>query len=407
MAKAMVLRPLWRKRESQEQNPAVRQKSRRPAAGDFAASVPPSHAPENPMPPPLILFDAWPRTPDLILDAPTRKRFEALGEIVVAEHAHFSATELDRLLPEAAIIMGETDLPAERLARAPKLKAIFNISGNFGSNVDYGYCQAHGIYVLTGGTAFAVPVAESALAMGIDLARGISRHDREFHEGRETWFHDGTRDKTFLFSGAPVGIIGYGDLGRALRRMLTPFRNPVKVYDPWVAEYLIESEDCTPTSLADLLATSKVIFVFASPTTENQHFLGREQLLLIQKHAAFVLMSRAAVVDFDELVRQVGEGRFNAAVDVFPLEPMPRDHPVRRLDGMLLSGHRTGGMTEAFHEIGRLVVGDAEFVLRGLPPQLCRRGDASVAGKFRDPTKRPDAAAASGRVAAPSERRSA
>ena len=350
---------------------------------------------------PLILFDAWPRTPELIFDAPTFARFEALGEAVVARGGHLSVAEIEAALPQATIIMGEIDLPAERLARAPNLKAIFNISGNFGRNIDYDACQKRGIYVLTGGTAFAVPVAEAALAMGIDLARGISRHDREFHDGRETWFHDGTRDCTFLFTGAPVGIIGYGDLGRALRGMLTPFQNAVKVYDPWVAEYLITRDNCTPATLEEVLATSRVIFVFASPTTENQHFIGGAQLSLIQKHAAFVLMSRAAVVDFDELVRQVGEGRFNAAVDVFPQEPMPLDHPVRRLDGMLLSGHRTGGMTEAFHEIGRLVVGDAELVLRNLPPQLCRRGDANIAPKFRDPTRRSSPEAIAGRAAAP------
>ena len=300
----------------------------------------------------------------------------------------FTADELDSYIPRASIIMGETDLPAERLERAPNLKAIFNISGNFPANIDYDYCQSHGIHILTGGTAFAVPVAEAALGMAIDLVRGIGRHDREFREGRETWFYEGTRETTFLFTGAPVGIIGYGDLGRALRRMLTPFSNSVKVYDPWVASYSIERDGCIPAALEDLLSSSKVIFVFASPTTENQHFLGREQLDLIQRNAAFILMSRAAVVDFDELVRQVEAGRFTAAVDVFPLEPMPANHPVRRVEGMLLSGHRTGGMTEAFHEIGRLVVGDAELILRGLPPQLCRRGDASIAARFKDPTKR-------------------
>jgi phosphoglycerate dehydrogenase-like enzyme len=352
---------------------------------------------------PSILFDAWPRTPDLICDAQTRERFDALGHVIVAETGHFTPQEIDRYLPEATIVMGEVDLPAERLARATKLKAIFNISGNFGPNIDYDYCQKNGIYVLTGGTAFAVPVAESALAMGIDLVRGISRHDREFHDGRETWFHDGTRDSTYLFTGAPVGIIGYGDLGRALRRMLVPFHNAVRVYDPWVAEQIIERDDCTPATLHEVLTNSRIIFVFASPTTENQHFLGREQLNLIQQNAAFVLMSRAGVVDFDELAHQVDAGRFTAAVDVFPEEPMPIDHPVRKLDGMLLSGHRTGGMTEAFHEIGRLVVGDAELVLRGLPPQLCRRGDASIAAKFRDLTKRPNAQAAAGRVTKPAE----
>ncbi len=272
---------------------------------------------------------------------------------MVARNAPFTDAELDRYLPRAVLLMGETDLPAERLARAPELRAIFNVTGNFLANIDYDYCQAHGIYFLTGGTAFAVPVAEAALGMAIDLVRGISRHDREFRAGSETWFHEGTRERTFLFTGAPVGIIGFGDLGRALRRMLVPFRNPVTVYDPWVAPHTIEREDCRAASLEDVLATSKAIFVFAAPTTDNAHFLGRAELDRIPAGSAFVLMSRAGVVDFNELMRQVGAGRFAAAVDVFPEEPMPLDHPVRRLDGMLLSGHRTGGMTEAFHEIGR------------------------------------------------------
>ena len=286
------------------------------------------------------------------------------------------------------MIMGETNMPRSRLERAKELKAIFNISGNFPANIDYEYCQTHGIYVLTGGPAFAVPVAEAALAMAIDLVRGISQHDRKFRAGTERWFHEGTIHHTYLFTGASVGIIGYGDLGRALRKMLVPFRNSVKVYDPWVADYIIQRDDCSVAGLEEVLSTSKVIFVFASPTVDNQRFIGRQELGLIQKNAAFVLMSRAGVVDFDELVRQVDEGRFQAAVDVFPQEPIAADHPVRRVDGMLLSGHRTGGMTEAFQEIGRLVVGDAELVLRGLPPQLCRRADASIAAKFRDKTER-------------------
>ncbi len=337
---------------------------------------------------PLILFDAWPRTPNLVCDPETLRRLHALGEIKVAKDRPFTPDEIEGFLPDVSIIMGETDLPAERLKKATKLAAIFNISGNFPPNIDYEYCQRNGIYVLTGGTAFAVPVAESALGMAIDLVRGISLHDREFREGTETWFHEGTRDHTYLFTGAPVGIIGYGDLGRALRRMLTPFHNPVKIYDPWVPSYVVERDDCETATLEDLLSTSKVIFVFASPTTENRHFLAKDQFDLIQQDAAFVLMSRAGVVDFDEMVRQVEAGRFTAAVDVFPQEPMPVDHVVRKVRGMLLSGHRTGGMTEAFHEIGRLVVGDAELILRGLPPQLCRRGDARIAARFDDATKR-------------------
>ncbi len=94
-------------------------------------------------------------------------------------------------------------------------------------------------------------------------------------------------------------------------------------------------------------------------------------------------MSRAAVVDFPEFLRQVESGRILAATDVFPKEPVDADDPVRHVDGLLLSAHRTGGMVDALHQIGRMVVADAELILRGLPPQLCRRADPAVASRLR------------------------
>ena len=94
-------------------------------------------------------------------------------------------------------------------------------------------------------------------------------------------------------------------------------------------------------------------------------------------------MSRAAVVDFPEFIAQVRSGRIRGATDVFPEEPVPPGDPVRAVDGLLLSAHRTGGMPEAFRQIGSMTVADAELVLRGLPPQLCRRADPAVASRLR------------------------
>ena len=136
--------------------------------------------------------------------------------------------------------------------------------------------------------------------------------------------------------------------------------------------------------LDELLAGSRIVFVLASVTTENAGFLGRRELSLMQDGAVLLLLSRAAVVDFPELLRQVKTGRLKAATDVFPEEPAPANDAVRRAgDGILLSAHRTGGMPEAFHAIGRMTLADAELILRGLPPQLCRRADPALAQRLR------------------------
>jgi phosphoglycerate dehydrogenase-like enzyme len=331
---------------------------------------------------PLILIDPLPRTLDVICEPDVRARLDALGRLIVSEDKQMPDEMVDRLLPETSILIGQTAMPKERLDRAPKLKAIFNVETNFLPNIDYEQCQARGIWVLSPTSAFAQAVAESALAMAIDLARGITAADRAFRAGGEPYGLE-ANEGCFMFAGAPVGIIGFGDLGRTLRALLAPFRNPVKVYDPWLPAEVIRAADCTPAPLDDVLSTSRIVFVFASVTTENQGFLAKRELDLIQPGAAFLLMSRAAVVDFPELVRQVERGRFKAAIDVFPEEPVPADHPVRKLQAAVLSAHRTGGMPEALFQIGRMTVADAELILRGLPPVMCRRADPGVARRLR------------------------
>ena len=82
-------------------------------------------------------------------------------------------------------------------------------------------------------------------------------------------------------------------------------------------------------SLDEILGGSQVIVVFASVTSENQGFLGRREFELIPPGSIFLLMSRAAVVDFPEFLAQVENGRFRAATDVFPHEPAPPDDPAR------------------------------------------------------------------------------
>ena len=328
-----------------------------------------------------ILVDPLPRTLDMICDAPTRARLEALGPLVVHEDGPMPEELVEAHLPEAVAILGQTAMPAERLQRAPRLRAIVNVEGNFLPNVDYAAALDRGVHVLNASPAFALPVAEAALGMAIDLARGISAADRAMRAGTEAYGLDGNAD-AFLLAGSPVGIVGFGDLGRELRRLIAPFGCPVRVYDPWLPDDLVRRHDADPAPL-DVVLAQRVIFVFASVTADNEGFLGRAQLERIEPGSVFLLMSRAGVVDFDGFCELVAAGRFRAATDVFPDEPVPPDHPVRRLDGMLLSPHRAGGMREAFLEIGRLAVADLELVLRGLPPVCCKRAERETAGRMR------------------------
>ena len=271
---------------------------------------------------PLILVDPLPRTLDMICDPEVRARLEALGRLEVSDGAPMDPETVDALLPEAVAVIGQTDLPAARIAAAPRLRVVINVEGNFLPNVDYAACRARGIHVLCASPAFAAAVAESALGMAIDLARGIGAADRAMRAGREAYGLDANAG-AFLLTGSPVGIVGFGDLGRALRRLLVAFGCPVRVFDPWLPAEAIRREGAEPAALDDLLAASRIVFVLAAATSDNAGFLGERELRLIPPGGVLALMSRAGVVDFDALVRIVAEGRLRAAVGV------PRDRPAR------------------------------------------------------------------------------
>ena len=79
----------------------------------------------------------------------------------------------------------------------------------------------------------------------------------------------------------------------------------------------------------------------------------------------------------------VKKGRFRAATDVFPVEPVARDDSIRKVEGLLPSAHRTGGTPNALHEIGRQAMADTELILKALPPAVCCRAVPETVGRFR------------------------
>jgi len=331
----------------------------------------------------LIVIDPQPRALDEIFDKVAWRRLESLGEIAVHDMpGRMPAERLETLLADMELLIGQSDMPKARLDRAPKLRAIINVETNFLQNVDYETCFERGIHVLAPSSAFARPVAEMTLGLAIDLCRGVTAADRAMRAGKEKWLLDGARG-CFSIYGASVGLIGFGDLARAFTPLLQPFGCTVKAYDPWISDHFMAGLGVTPASLEEVLSTSQVIVIFAAVTSENQGFLGRREFELIEPGSVVLLMSRAGVVDFPEFLRQIESGRFRAATDVFPVEPAPLDEPARKVEGLTLSPHRAGAMTDSLLEIGRQTVADAGLVLKGLPPLSCRRAQRETVARSR------------------------
>ncbi|MDT7571545.1 MAG: hypothetical protein QOE05_1719 [Actinomycetota bacterium] len=293
------------------------------------------------------------------------------------------AEGLDEALQDAFAVIGQPDLPRERLQNARGLRAILNIEGNFFSNVDYEACYEQGVYVLGCGPAYAQAVAEMALGLALDIARGISREDRAFRNGGEHYVADGN-EESVLLRGSTIGLLGYGNLGRALHRLLVPFDAHIRVHDPWLPDAALRQAGLHPAALVETIAESQFLFVLATVTAESEHLLGARELDLVPRGGRLIFVSRAAVADFDALYERVRDGRFLAAVDVWPSEPMPADSPFRSLDGLVFSGHRAGGIPQAFTEIGDMVLDDLAQIEQGLPPVRMQVAARELVGRYRN-----------------------
>ncbi|HUE75771.1 MAG TPA: NAD(P)-dependent oxidoreductase [Chloroflexota bacterium] len=309
------------------------------------------------------------------------ERLHATVDVFWGKDDPLTIDEAGQALPNAVAIVGTNWPLGEVLDRAVKLRAILDVSGGFPREIDYDKCLARGIRILTAAPAFGPQVAEMALGMALAASREIVAGDSAMREGNERWLHAGN-ETTFLLYGKPVGFIGFGSLGRSLRPLLAPFGCKIGVFDPWLSDGYIRSQGLVPLELIDLLTSSKVIFVLAVPTAENQALLTRDLLERIQPGSVLVLISRAHVVDFDALTELVQAGRFKAAIDVFPTEPLPADHSIRQASGTVLSAHRAGSVPEGLVEIGRMVVDDLEAIARSLPPQRLQVAQPELFGRY-------------------------
>ena len=92
----------------------------------------------------------------------------------------------------------------------------------------------------------------------------------------------------------------------------------------------------------------------------------------------------AAGETLDALLPEVASGRIYAGVDVWPNEPIPADDPFRAVENVIISGHRAGGIPEAFASIGDMVCDDLELIAAGLPPVRMQVAAPELVGRYRN-----------------------
>jgi phosphoglycerate dehydrogenase-like enzyme len=330
---------------------------------------------------PVVIVDPHFRQMSEIFAPADLARLRELVEVVWGQDQPMPVETAQAAMAEAVAVVSTDWRYGDSYKQAPNLRVIISVSGGFPRYLDYDYCFANRIRVLSVAPAFARPVAEMALGMALAAGREIVAGDRAMRAGEERWGRE-SNTEAFMLYDQPVGLIGFGNLAQALCPLLAPFGCSLSVYDPWLGDSYLRSQGVTPRPLEQLLAESKVIFVLAAVSVENQALLSRELLQHIQPGAVLVLISRAHVVDFEALTEFVLAGRFKAAIDVFPVEPLPLDHPIRNVPGAILSAHRAGPTAGGLWDIGRRVTDDLEAIVRGLPPQRLQVAQPELVGRL-------------------------
>ena len=333
---------------------------------------------------PRVLVDTYGRRMEEIFSPSDRGRLHETVEVLWGRDEPMPIPDAQAAMRHATAVVCSGWRYGEVPADASSLRAIIDVGGGFPPTIDYADCFSRGIRVMTVAPGFGPQVAEMALGMALASCREIVAGDRAMRTNDEAWAHAGNTT-TFMLYRQPVGLIGFGSIAKCLKALLAPFDTPIMASDPWLSDGYLRSQGVQAVTLERLMRSSRVIFVLAAPTSENRALLSRELLELIQPGSVLVLISRAHVIDFDALTELVSAGRFKAAVDVFPVEPLARDHPIRRAPGAILSAHRAGAVKEGLWDLGEMVVDDLEALARGLPPQRLQAATPELVGRLSRP----------------------
>jgi len=243
---------------------------------------------------------------------------------------------------EVLVLMRErTPLPASLLERLPALKLIVT-TGMRNLSVDMAAARSRGIDVC--GTAMLpYPAFEHAWAMILALAKNIVAEDRTVHAGG--W----QAGPTAGVNGKTLGVLGLGKLGAQVARVGAAFEMDVIA---WSHNLTAERAQQCGARLVDkdtLLARSDFITIHLVHSERTHGLIGRDEFARMRRGAYLVNTSRGPIVDEGALVHALRERRIaGAGIDVFDVEPLPRAHPLRALDNVLLTGHTGYSTREAF-----------------------------------------------------------
>ena len=270
----------------------------------------------------------------------------ALGHLTV--HQRTAPGEITARAELAdAVLTNKTVLLGEQLAALPRLRYIGLLST--GTNVvDLDAARERGIAVTNVPAYGTEEVAQATFALLLALVNHVGHYDHAVRSGRWTYSPDFSFvDEGHLpvsLHGRTLGIIGLGDIGRAVARMGHAFG--MRVLGHTRTPRPVPHVELLP--LGELLPQSDIISLHCPLTDETRHIIGRSTLPLLKPTALILNTARGSLVDSESLARALNEGRIaGAGLDVLDEEPPAPDHPLLHARNCMITPHIAWAAREA------------------------------------------------------------
>lgn len=305
-----------------------------------------------------------------------RERFalEGLQPILPDVGERLDEEQLLSVIADAdGIICGDDRITARVLEQARRLKVIVKWGTGIDS-IDADAARRKGIPVCNTPNAFTEPVSDSVVAFILAFSRNLVHADRVMKEGR--W----SKAPGATLAERTVGIIGVGNIGRAVARKLGAFGPRVLGTD--IAE--IPNEVCRAhriemVTLDRLLEEADYVSVNCTLNPTSHHLLKAEQFARMKPQAVVINTARGPIIRESDLVSALSSGMIaGAALDVFEEEPLPVSSPLRRMSNVLLSSHATNASPRCWQAVHENSLAMLCRVLEAVPQDPARVAGAAA-----------------------------
>ena len=297
-----------------------------------------------------------------ILAGHRRESLEKLGDLTIFYDVPVDHQEFLRRVDGAHALLVGWALPVDVMTQTPTLE-ILSFTGIGASNfIDLPAAAAQGITVCNCPGYADNTVAEHTLALLLAAARHLPQLDAELRGGRWNQSLDGME-----LRGKQLGIIGFGGIGRRVFELARAFGMAVKVWTRNPSDARAREHGVEFVSLDKLLQTSDVVSLHVALTDDTQGLINAGRIKM-KPGALLINTARGEIVDEAALVDALKERHLKAAgLDVYQQDPLPVEHPLLKLDNVVLSPHVAYNTPEAGDAIYEIAVENIVKYYEGNP----------------------------------------